>query len=375
MSARIILATALLEITLHAAVTVRFVDGRKPSSPPGPPVYVTFGGANKLDAVNAATNAALVKGTSYPLTDLSQGATLNSFISGRVFFSLGAPLTSATQATGYSPNFDNPNLPDFGTRWEKVEISYDPAASTGGANLSAVDFFSMRLQLDTSGGTQQPAHLGYRESTPAIMNRLAQLAGLKVITTADATPAIALGNNGISVPGITGQVVRIVSPASVAPGGSFVYPSLLPYLNSLQNVSTVIQGSDGTAIKYSFTAAFASVKNTYGVVSVSPGDLVLDGTVNAASTTLVIPAGYITDGTLYGAKSVNPVNSGAPAYLVAVGTQSQTLDRAVADYFAAINFGLAGSPGTIPCCPEQRSAPRLRGRGTATIPTLSLHPH
>jgi Beta-1,3-glucanase len=115
-------------------------------------VYLMFGGiAAGFDAtatVNGTPNTALVLGTSYALSQISD-IKLTSFRGGRVFISLGSALMSASAGTAWNPNFNNPSLPDYNTRWDKVEITYATGLPSGGANLSAQDFFSIPLQINT----------------------------------------------------------------------------------------------------------------------------------------------------------------------------------------------------------------------------------
>src|ERR1700761_1631670 len=113
------------------------------------PAFITFTGApaGGFDATIAGTSTQLQEGVSYSLSALAAGVDVTQYKSGRVFVSLGSPLTGLSAANAYTPNFLNPNLPNFTTRMDKYEITYTPASgttpATGGANLSSTDFFGI----------------------------------------------------------------------------------------------------------------------------------------------------------------------------------------------------------------------------------------
>ncbi|HVZ51686.1 MAG TPA: beta-1,3-glucanase family protein [Pseudolabrys sp.] len=335
----------------HADMTVKFVNLRPDAR--SVPAYVSFGGSGTFTAKDLATNKALSKGVGYPLSSLTKGISIHEFSSGRIFISLGAKLTTSTAANGYSPNFDNPNLGDFTTRWDKVEITFTPGA--GGANLSAQDFFGMPLKIESKGGGQKATTLTWHQKTATVMSALAKLANRAVITKANATGAVALGNNGVSVPGITtGKVVRIVSPASVTPknaAGATVYPSFAAYIKFLRTgkagnpVPTAIVGNNGKIgtggplQTYNLTATIADKSGTAGGTQVKAGDLTLIGSVNNGSgnvaTTILVTSANLSDHAIYGAN---------PSYTIPKGNNTnQIAQKVLADYFAALNFGFVGS--------------------------------
>ncbi len=91
------------------------------------PAYITFTGAapGGFDATNVLTGAPLQEGVSYSLSTLAGGVDVTQYTSGRVFVSLGSRLTGLSASNDYAPNFLNPNLPNFTTRMDKYEITYD----------------------------------------------------------------------------------------------------------------------------------------------------------------------------------------------------------------------------------------------------------
>lgn len=365
-------ASALLLFIAAAApsakadMTIKFANLRPDTKTV--PAYVSFGGGGTLTAKNLATNAALAKGVSYPLNVLSKGISIHQFTSGRIYISLGSKLVTPNAANGFSPNFANPNLGDFTTRWDKVEITFAPVASlpsAGGANLSAQDFFGIPLHIVSKGGGQTPANLTWDRNTAPVMAALGKLANHTVITKANATGAVGLGNDGVAVPGVTaGKVVRIVSPASVSPkdaAGHTVYPSFAAYVKFLrtgnptkpgQPVETVIAGNNGTIGQggplqtYKVTAIIANRDGAAGSDRVKAGDLVFTGTVNNGAgnvaTTILVTAANLSDHAIYGAN---------PSFSIVKGADTNgVVEKMLADFFAALNFGFVGSavdnPGT-----------------------------
>ncbi len=67
---------------------------------------------------------------------------LDSVSSGRIYFSLDKALSSD------APDGANPGDPDYYTKFDKVEITFD-AANGGKSNLTAVDFFAIPFTIQT----------------------------------------------------------------------------------------------------------------------------------------------------------------------------------------------------------------------------------
>lgn len=331
----------------------------------GATVYIAFGGSGSLAATIIGTGQKIVKGQAYTLADLASGVNVTQYDSGRIFVSLGSALTTPTSTNGYAANFDNPNIADFETRWDKFEITVAPpngntgAGTSGGANLTSQDFFGIRLDILTTGGSLPSDHLTWTPGAATVFQNLGALSGFKVITLQDATGAIAVGNNGVTVPGVTGGVVRVVSPGSVAPvdpaAGTTVYPSVQNYIDYLNGtnppgppIATTIQGNNGQPISggpfqtYNLTATITNTATNIGGVPIAAGSLVLTGTMNAGTGgnddpyTVIVPPSNLTD---YGVYRANPGFSTIPAN----SDPNNVAEHIVADYFAALNFGIAGS--------------------------------
>ncbi len=327
------------------AITLKFNNLRADAATL--PAYVMFGGGGSITATNLADHTPMAICVPYRVADLGAGVSVSHYDHGRIYFSLGAPLTTGSPGNACSPNFANPSLPDFTTRWDKIEIDLGPAAAglAGGANLSAQDFFGIPLQIDSDGGRDAPAKLSWRVGTAQAFDTLGALANYVVSTPQDATGAIGLGNNGVTISNVAGSIVRVISPASVAPraGGSTVYGGFGDYItylqaggmaNTGQPIVTTISGHNGQL----WPDGPFQTYNLKAVIS-SAGDLTIQGTVNNGSNDLplaiLVSKVNLTDHAIFGAN---------PSWSLTEGENTNNIvEKVTADYFAALNFGLAGS--------------------------------
>lgn len=336
------------------SITVTFQN----QNPPGPMdadhTWVTFGGASTglSGSLNGPGGAALTLGKSYRMSSLAGGVTLNNFSSGRIYISYGAGLT-ANSGNQWSPNFLNPSLADFTTRWDKVEVTWDGTA--GGANLTCQDFFGIPLQVDVSGGGQPTKTLTWRADTATVMQAMGNLCAFALLDSGNLTGAMVTQAGGVTIPGLPGQpVIRVVNPSTVAatPSGGTGFPSLSPYLTALQNVggtpvSTTISGNNGTyngtLQTYNLTCYFANASGTVAGTAVNAGDLVMTGTVKYGSSsplTVIVPSANLTDTAVYGCN---------PSYNLVQGSDTfGIVEKVIADYFAGLALGFVNSPENNP---------------------------
>ena len=303
--------------------------------------------------VSTRTSTLLQEGVSYNLSTLAAGVDVTKYTSGRVFVSLGSPLTGLTATNNYAPNFVSPTSPNFLTRMDKYEITYGVPASggarTGGANLSSTDFFGIPLQLQTKGGSE-PTTLTWNYNgavnTAAVFQNLGALEGYETDTSSNSLGAlVANGANGVTIntpDGPMNGVVRIIAPSSTN-GNTTPFPSFANYVNYLQanGISATIEGQNG---QFSKGGPYQNYDLT-GVISKTSGDLVLTGTVTNASggtnsLTIVVTKANLSSFAIYGAN---------PAYTVTVGSDTnKVVEKVIADYFAGLNFGLIGSTAPNP---------------------------
>ena len=235
-------------------------------------VYFSFRDAPVTGMVNGQ---ALVRDQCYSVAEIGSGITLEQFTGGRIYFSLGVPLTG----TG-DPEPINSTVADWGTRFDKLELTYSQTDHSGVANLTAIDYFAIPLAIKTYGGstaTGTPlATLTYQQPGDAIAARLAALTG---------------NDARVFLHDSTGRFLRVLGP-TLAPAG--VYPSFQPYLKAVQDAAqaTRIAGlyshAPGTVAtttqNYDFTATFDSVGNLdlagggspyAGGPSVGPGHVIV----------------------------------------------------------------------------------------------------
>jgi outer membrane autotransporter protein len=365
------IAGLLIATPAAADLILNFDNGRPDASTL--PAYITFTGAapGGFDATIAGTRTVLQEGVSYSLSTLAAGVDVTQYTSGRVFVSLGSPLTGLSASNEYAPNFVSPASPNFLTRLDKYEITYGLSATgvlTGGANLSSTDFFGIPLQLQTKGGSQ-PTTLTWNYNgavnTAAVFQTLGGLENYNTDTAADTLGALVAGGaNGVTINTPNGPlagVVRIIAP-STTNGGTTPFPSFANYLNYLQTggpastpISATIAGQNGQFSKggpfqnYNLSAVISNSTQTINGMTIHPGDLVLNGTVTNASgpnsnLTIVVAKANLSSFAIYGANPTYNICS-------ACSDPNGVVEKAVADYFSGLNFGFVGSPAPNPNMP------------------------
>ena len=358
----------LMAATPAAADLVLNFDNDRPDASTLP-AYITFTGApaGGFNATIAGTGVALQEGVSYSLSTLASGVDVTNYTSGRVFLSLGSTLTGLSAANNYAPNFLAPGQPNFTTRMDKYEITYGLSATgvlTGGANLSATDFFGIPLKLQTKGGSQ-PTTLTWNYNgavnTASIFQTLGALQNFQTDTVSDTLGAIvANGANGVTINTPSGSmagVVRVIAPSSTN-GNQTPYPSFTNYLSTIQTggISATIAGQNGQYPKggpfqnYNLSGVISNTTQTVNGMTVHPGDLVLNGTVQLGAVTtpltILVTKANLSSFAIYGAN---------PAYTIcaACSDSNKVVEKVVADYFSGLNFGLIGSHAPNPNAPGQ----------------------
>ena len=283
-------------------------------------VFIMFGAAplQARATINGAPNTPIARGVSYELATIKD-IKITSFPAGKIYVSLKGPLSSEF------PNFNNPSLPDYNLRWDKVEITLIPGNPSSCANLSAQDFFSVPLRIDTFRADNSPATtLSWRTPTATVFSALGALSNYH-------RSAVATGNNG--VPTDHDTILRIISPATV-PDPS-VYQSWDPYIKYVQanNVVTPIVGEfmGGNHPRFDLSAR------------VDPaGNLVMTGTAAGSAANIQIAAGNLSKGIW----SCNPdyTVNGAVKHM----GDNDVYSAAVRDVLAGFNYGFIASPETNP---------------------------
>jgi Beta-1,3-glucanase len=283
-------------------------------------VFIMFGAAplQATATINGAPHTPIARGVCYELATIKD-IKLTSFPAGKIYVSLKGPLDSEF------PNFHNPSLPDYNLRWDKVEITLIPGNPSSCANLSAQDFFSVPLRIDTfKGDGSSVTTLSWKAPTATVFSSLGALSNYH-------NSAVATGDNG--VPTDHGSIVRIISPATV-PDPS-VYQSWDFYIKYVQsnNIATPISGElmGGNHPRFDLSA------------SVDPGgNLVMTGTAAGSPANIQLAAANLSKG----------IGSCNPDYTVDgvikhIG-DNDVYSAAVRDVLAGFNYGFIGSAETNP---------------------------
>jgi hypothetical protein len=192
----IAIAVGLLVPSLAAAgIRVQVVNR---SGHPAGQVYVMLSGGSSSDG--QLRNEAPAK-----LSELRGSQFTVSSLSGRVYLSYGAPVTSAEP-------------PRWPTRYDKVELTYP-----GVANLTAVDFFGIPFKLQAQNAAGRAlGTLTWNAPTDTVKQALLAIPGAR---------GALVSNHG--------AFVRILSP-QLSPGS---YPSFTRYIESLKATRLTLRGS------------------------------------------------------------------------------------------------------------------------------------
>lgn len=158
-----------------------------------------------------------------PGTGPGTGVQVDYMYSGRIFVSLGNPM-AVTGTNGIfnfgTPSPNNPSDPNFGTRWDIIEIARDGNPADQG-DLSAINAYGIPMQLQTygtnvNGGASTQLQTRYTTvNAPALSAALINLANSNTANNPAPYNAGASGtlqNNYVAVMNNNGGTVRIVSP-------------------------------------------------------------------------------------------------------------------------------------------------------------------
>ena len=276
-----------------SAWSLNVVINNQNSAYPDSQVYFSFKDAPVIGTINGQ---ALVRDQAYSVADIGSGITLQQFSSGRIYFSLGAPLTG----TG-DPEPINSSVANWSTRFDKLELTYGQTNHDGVANLTAIDYFAIPLTIKTYAGSTASgsplATLTYQQPGSTIVSHLAALTN---------------DNAKVWLHDSQGNFLRVLGP-TLSPSGA--YPSMQSYLSAVQSAgqATQIKGlyssaGSTTATKtqtYEFTATFDSSGNldlagggiSYaGGPTVGPNHLIVILAGNLALGIYSANPGYTVDG-------------------------------------------------------------------------------
>lgn len=266
-------------------------------------------------------HAGLIAKKPYSFAEAKSGILLHSNLGGRIFFSLGAPLTD----TLTPPESNNPSIPSYHTRFDKIELTYDPNNPYSVANLTIIDFFSIPLCLKTYKEGRLVNSLDLFVDGETMIHNLAQL------THCSAQAVITE----------KGKFLRVLGPPNQ--NISSLYPSMQEYIESLKLAAHAFQIKDYyyhdgetpemTTQEYSF---WGSIDDNNALILQGGSDILGYG------HTITIDYNDLLQG-IYGCN---------PTYLVdgalsSIG-QNDVYSAVVRDTVAGFNLGFIGSTAVNP---------------------------
>jgi hypothetical protein len=318
---------------------------------PASNVYVAFCGQTNPDLLTAkdlADGKPLTLGTSYSLADLNKGILLTKFITGRICFMLGKKFESVPNtATGNNPNFNNPSLPDFKFRWDKAEITYNVTDPNSVINLSATDFFGVRLRIRTYQGQNVKGTLTWQKPIATAFHNTGVLSGFS-----DTLPGLAVctdKDHGVPTQGPNSiiKVVRVIAPSTIGVDIPNPYPSFQEYINHVRTNAIV------TKIEGQFFSGPPPLPTYNFDALIDSNGLLMSGTVTTNSApkshvikiqTTELDKGIYTQNPLCNIDGVNKHAGNDP------------IGAAIRDVLAGFSYGFIGSNEQNPNAPGKTFA-------------------
>jgi len=306
----------------------------------------TFGGGNVI-TTNTVTLDSL--GTN--------GISMASVASGLLYISFGSQLAS----TNSGPSITAPGASDYYTPYQPLEINYSSNSASGGGDLTYINVFTAPLKAQTyTGGTNGTLlqTKGLFSPTATVVNEVTAISGVN--------------NNFIY--NTNGNLVRIAGPGNYNPPAAFSqFPLMTEYLNHLQsnNIVTAVSnyntfGNNGGTNYRFFANMGAKITNNYqaylsGSISTYQWTTNFsEGTAGPTFTnaTILVDATDATNFTALAYAAAQPGTNvifggdGWTDFYDFVGVNgingaSNTFPQVpLADYYAALIMGLAGSTVT-----------------------------
>lgn len=330
----VLLASILLVVPAHALL-VKFTNQNNEFA--DSQVYVMFrtGSPEPFRAYLSGVPVALT--TAYSFAQLSSGVVLSNITSGKLYISLGTPMSvPVTNVAGNlpEPSPSNPIDADYSTRWDSVEITFNGLAYDA-ANLTGINLFGIPFSLRTFFGTTNRVTFGYNVD------------GLTMISN---LTAAALNSNAVLHDG-DGHFLRVLGPTAYAAGTIGPYRWLGPYVHAVRNVGRPIAISDNyigragsepnvQAQRYAFIAFFTNITSTNYLCmtggSETPGGIGMGHIIKIPETNVAYQI-YANDPHYYIDNAATPNGSMA---------DNDVYAAAVRDVFAGFAAGFIGSPAT-----------------------------
>jgi hypothetical protein len=292
-------------------------------------VYVTFLGGT-LEATYSGSQTVQLN-QSYTIAQLNGPVNITKFDAGRVFVSYGAGVAGTDP-----PEPVNPDIPSYSVRHDKIEITYKPKDQSGVADLTAVDFFAIPMELNTyQNGSATPVQtLTYNISANSLTSQIAALAG-------DSNQVLLTDQNG--------NFLRVLSPHTPSLDNIDHFPSMVPYIDRViawQNeghpyttIADTYSNSKGTTPRtttqnYSFQA---TVTPDGGLQLVGGGQVVGGGPYGGTNHIILIAAADLPNNIYLG----NPpwTVDGVPGSFA----DNDVYAAAVRDVLSGFNLGFMAS--------------------------------
>jgi hypothetical protein len=285
-------------------------------------VYVTFIGGTLSATYDGGKAVAL--NHSYTLSQLKGPIHLTKYTGGRIYVSLGAGVAGV-----HPPEMTNPAIPSYHVRFDKIEITYDASDTGSCANLTAVDFSGIPLQLKTFKSGQQTDVLTYNIVYNTLKSDLGALTG----------------NNSAVV--LYDDVAKTKFLRLLAPHAQTItadYPSMQPYIDAVKvwqqtHTSTIIAGQYTGLAPYSTNATKAQSYHFEATIE-SDGSLKMvgGGSVVGQNHTILVPAASLADGIYLGNVPSWTVDGHADSF-----TSNNVYCAAFRDMLGGFNLGFVAS--------------------------------
>lgn len=363
------------------ALTVSFDNQNTAVS--GSNIWVMFGGANNATLSGSLTYSGtpqpLTFGTTYRLADIaSQRVELASGDSSKIF------ILYSTSGTEFNGSAGNPsynfgqNTPSVNARWDKVEFTQFTATTpASGFNMSAADFFSIPLQIETLKSGTRAGFSGWHPRTPTatVFQNLGSLIASgssqpyaivqSTSTTSTAAPGYSIP---VTITGTTLNVLRIINPQQVpltVVGTNNPLPN--PYVSFTPYITYTATTGNTTTLRGTYGGVNTGTNATPGPIFTLPADAyvtqdyIFSSTITPAGDLIISGSGVanINTGTKtpVGAQTIRVkaadlaqgIYTAAPPYTVDSfkgGVQrgsNSVYDQVISDLLAGFNLGLVGS--------------------------------
>ncbi len=286
-------------------------------------------------------NEPVVARQSYSLAEAKEGINLEYNIAGRIFFSLGNPLDPSSP-----PEPNNPSFSSYHTRFDKIELTYQPDNPYSVANLTIIDFFSIPICLKTYKNGVLVNSLDLSVDGETIAKDLAQL-------THNSPKAVIKDDNE--------NFLRVLGPPS--DNISDVYPSMKEYIDSLKGIPSSFRIED-SYYHFGETSETQTQKYSFAGMIDYNGDLLLEGSGEKIGVGHKIKILH-TD-LLQGIYGCNPNYSvdGLPSNI----GQNDVYSAVVRDTLTGFNLGFIGSSAVHPNIIPRKTFKDLPSRDWWTSP-------